>query len=123
MVRTFAMARSDPQQDPRQGGTAEPAEPPRLRLLRRLVTALTLTLILGVITIVGLLVIRLGPAATAIPVPESVRLPPGERAGAVTLGRDWVAVVTTDAEGIERIRVLDRTTGAERAVTEIRPAE
>ena len=86
-------------------------------------TALTLTLILGVITIVGLLVIRLGPAATAIPVPETVRLPPGESAGAVTLGRDWIAIVTTDAEGRERIRVLDRTTGAERAMTEIRPIE
>ena len=38
-------------------------EPPRLRRLRRLVTALTVTLIVGVITIVGLLVIRLSALA------------------------------------------------------------
>jgi hypothetical protein len=40
----------------------------------------------------------------------------------VTLGDGWIAVVTADAAGHERIRVLDRATGAERAVTEIVPA-
>ena len=89
-------------------------EPPRLRRLRRLVTLLTATLIVGVITIVGLLVIRL-TARRAGPGPAAeIRLPAGERARAVTFGSDWLAVVTVDGEGRERIRVLDRATGAER---------
>ena len=90
-------------------------EPRRLRQLRRLVTALTATLILGVITIVALLVIRLAPLTRAPDLPEAIRLPPGESARAVTLGSDWIAVVTEDGDGQERIRVLDRTTGADRA--------
>ena len=88
-------------------------EPPRLRQLRRLVTALTATLIVGVITIVG--------AACHPPLVRRrrrrgcrrrSRLPPGERAEAVTFGSGWLAVVTVDGAGQERIRVLDRATGA-----------
>ena len=97
-------------------------EPRRLRQLRRLVTALTATLILGVITIVVLLVIRLSSLDPAPGLPPEIALPPGERAEAVTLGSGWIAVVTVDAAGQERIRVLDRATGAPRAVTEIAPA-
>ena len=97
-------------------------EPRRLRQLRRLVTALTATLILGVITIVVLLVIRLSSIGAAPDLPESLSLPAGERAEAVTLGATWIAVVTVDGEGRERIRVLDKATGAPRAVTEIAPA-
>lgn len=95
-------------------------EPPRLRQLRLLVNALTATLILGVIAIVALLVIRLAPGP-ALPLPPEVRLPAGESARAVTFGDGWLAVVTVDGEGRERIRVLDRATGAPRAVTEIAP--
>jgi len=97
----------------------EIAEPRRLRQLRLLVTALTATLIIGVITIVALLVIRLAPLARAPDLPETIRLPPGESAGAVTLGTDWLAVVTVDAEGRERIRVIDRSTGADRGSLDI----
>ena len=63
---------------------------------------------------------RRSPRAPALP-PE-IALPAGESARAVTLGDGWLAVVTVDAAGRERIRVLDRATGAERAVTEIAPA-
>lgn len=101
-------------------------EPRRLRQLRRLVTVLTATLILGVITVVVLLVIRLsslGPPSEMAPeMPAEIALPAGERAEAVTMGRTWIAVVTVDDAGRERIRVLDRATGAPRAVTEIAPA-
>lgn len=98
-------------------------EPPRLRQLRRLVTLLTLTLIAGVITVVALLVIRLSSLERRAPaLPPAVALPAGETALAVTLGDGWVAVVTADAAGRERIRLLDAATGAERAVTDIAPA-
>ena len=97
-------------------------EPPRLRQLRWLVNALTATLIVGVIAIVTLLVIRLGPTPPAPRLPPSVRLPAGESARAVTFGSGWMAVVTVDGGGQERIRVLDARTGNERTVTEIAPA-
>jgi hypothetical protein len=98
-------------------------EPPRLRRLRLLVTLLTATLIVGVIAIVALLVIRLSALSSPPPgLPPEVALPAGESARAVTLGDGWLAVVTVDAEGRERIRVLDGATGAERGVAEIVPA-
>ena len=92
-----------------------------LRRLRRLVTALTITLILGVITIVVLLVIRLSGMTPPPALPETVALPAGEEATAMTRGEGWVAVVTIDARGAERIRVIDAATGAPRGVTEIAP--
>jgi hypothetical protein len=94
-------------------------EPPRLRRLRRLVTLLTATLIGGVIAIVGLLVIRLSALPSAPPLPPEVALPAGESARAVTFGDGWLAVVTVDGAGRERIRILDGASGAERAVAEI----
>lgn len=101
-------------------------EPRRLRHLRWLVTALTVTLIVGVITVVTLLVIRLNRMAPSAPAPPllplEVTLPEGETAQALTLGSDWLAVVTIDALGTERIRVLDRASGAERGLTLIAPA-
>lgn len=96
-------------------------ESPRLRQLRWLVTALTVTLILGVITIVGLLVIRLSRITPPPPLPSVVDLPAGETATAMTQGSDWIAIVTTDKTGAQRIRVLDRATGAERGLTLIAP--
>lgn len=88
-----------------------------------MVLALTATLIAGVIAIVVLLVIRLQAAPAPLALPAEVRLPAGESARAVTLGGDWLAVVTVDAVGQERIRVLDRASGAERAEVEIAPSD
>jgi hypothetical protein len=102
-------------------GAEDFPEPRRLRQLRWLVTALTATLILGVITIVALLVIRLSSIGAAPEVPAGVALPAGETAEAVTMGKGWIAVVTVDEAGKERIRVLDAATGAPLAVTEIVP--
>lgn len=97
-------------------------EPPRLRHLRWLINALTMTLILGVVAIVVLLAIRLPRLSTPLALPDAIVLPAGERAGAVTFGGNWVALVTEDGSGTERIRVFDRATGASRGVTRIAPA-
>lgn len=71
--------------------------PPSLRWLKWLVMTLTLSLIGGVITVVGLLVTRLPmPSAHPIP-PASLQMPAGAVAAAVTMGSGWVAVVTTDS--------------------------
>jgi hypothetical protein len=102
-----------------EGG--ETQEPPGLRRLRRLVTLLTATLIVGIAAIVVLLAIRLTSTGEVPALPSTIALPPGERAGAVTFGSDWLAVVTVDVAGRERIRILDRATGAERGTAEVIP--
>ncbi|MDB5666223.1 MAG: hypothetical protein JWS11_2766 [Cypionkella sp.] len=68
-----------------------------------------ITMIGGVITVVGLLVTRmphLGGAAPAVPaglqmpanlkLPANLQLPDGAKAQAVTFGAGWIGVVTTD---------------------------
>ena len=74
------------------------ALPPSLRLLKWLVILLTLTMIGGVITVVGLIVTRMPEAfSTSTPqVPTELALPAGAKAAAVTFGKGWTAVVTTD---------------------------
>lgn len=67
-------------------------EPANLRFLRRLVTVLTATMLLGVVVVVGLLVTRLSGSNPDLP--ASVTLPIGASAVAFTQGDDWYAVVT-----------------------------
>ena len=68
--------------------------PPDLRFLKILVAVLTGTMIVGLITIVALLVIRLQTPAAAPPaLPEQITLPAGVTAAAVTVGSDWILVV------------------------------
>ena len=81
----------------------EPELPPSLRFLKHLVTVLTITMIVGVITVVGLLVTRMPQANSAPVVPANLTLPPGAKAAAVTMGTGWIAVVTTD----DRILIFD----------------
>ncbi|MEL7259701.1 MAG: DUF6476 family protein [Pseudomonadota bacterium] len=72
-----------------------PQEPANLRFLRRLVTVLTATMILGVLMVIVLLVIRLNQPAMALP--DAVALPDGTTPTAFTRGPDWMAVTTDDA--------------------------
>jgi hypothetical protein len=73
------------------------AEARNLRFLRRLVTLLTATMILGVLAIVILLVIRL-QAPSGPFVPDAIVLPEGATATAYTQGTGWIAIVTSDDE-------------------------
>jgi len=77
-----------------------------LKYLKWLVTTLTVTMIGGVLTVVGLLVMQFG-AMNAIPLPDEIELPDGAAAVAFTQGSDWFAVVT-DAD---EILVFSRATG------------
>ena len=71
--------------------------PPSLRLLKALVIVLTLTMIGGVITVVALIVTRMPTAFQARPtVPDTLKLPAGAEAQAVTFGKGWIGVVTKD---------------------------
>ena len=92
--------------DPVTPDTPEAVLPPSLRLLKWLVVALTLTMIGGVITVVGLLVTRMPQAFSAVgpSLPDGFTLPAGAKAEAVTFGTGWIAVVTTD----QRILIFGR---------------
>lgn len=68
-------------------------EPANLRFLRRLVTILTATMILGVIAIFVLLVIRLQTPTAAFP--DVTVLPLGAKIETMTRGPDFLLVVTS----------------------------
>lgn len=95
---------------------APQALPASLVWLKGLVIVLMVTMILGVITVVWVIVTRM-PDANALPLPESIALPEGAKAQAVTVGPDWFAVVTTEG----RILVYDRVTGALRQEVRVAP--
>lgn len=59
-------------------------------------TTLTVVMIAGLVTVITLLVIRLSPdqPAPAAALPDSITLPEGARADAVTFGAGWIAVVS-----------------------------
>ncbi len=84
-------------------------DPPHLRTLRKLVNVMTVVFILGFITIVIVIVMQftrtqtvaMGPA-----VPELITIPSNETTSAVTFGNGWVALVTVDFDGAERIRTF-----------------
>ncbi len=100
-----------------------PEDARTLRFLKRLVTTLTATMIAGMAVLVVLFATRFpapGPGATGVAatLPDTVALPHGETARAVTLGSDWIAVVTDRDE----ILILDRASGALRQRVAILPA-
>ena len=78
-----------------------------LKYLKWLVTILTVTMIGGVLTVVGLLVMQFG-AMNDIPLPDEIELPDGAKAAAFTQGDNWFAVVTEADE----ILIFSRATGA-----------
>lgn len=78
------------------GPDLPPQLPPGLRFLKALVIVLMITMIVGVITVVGLLVTRM-PDANAFPdFPASLAMPAGAVPEAITHGPGWTGVVTTD---------------------------
>jgi hypothetical protein len=93
--------------DPNEAGV-----PGNLRFLKVLVTILTATMILGLLTIIVLIVIRVPNVVRVVedqvPLPEVLTLPDGVTAEAVTLGGDWIAVVVSGDE----ILIFDRESGA-----------
>ena len=72
----------------------EGPDPGLLRFLKILVSALAVTMLVGLIVLIGLFVMRF-PRASA-PFPTEIALPEGATASAVTWGPDWLAVVTGD---------------------------
>jgi hypothetical protein len=95
-----------PEEPPRSPGAGArdptPEELRGLRFLRGLVTVLAATMIAGVVAIVVLLYLRLPGGATASApapaLPDTIALPAGTRAQAVTAGPGWWAVVTAGGD-------------------------
>lgn len=71
---------------------------PEIRFLKILVTALTVTMIAGLVTIVALLVIRLPDGAPLPELPAAIRLPDGAKAEAVTFARKALIVLTDQGD-------------------------
>lgn len=82
--------------------------PPDLRFLKWLVATLTGVMILGLLTIVGLLVTRLNAPAPLPELPQAVALPQGARPVALTFSASRILVLTDTDEAL----VYDRATGA-----------
>ena len=87
-----------------------------LKYLKWLVTGLTVTMILGFLTIVALFVMRFTEMNRA-ELPDTITLPDGARATAFTRGEGWFAVVTEDDE----ILIYSRVTGNLRQRIRIEP--
>ncbi len=81
-----------------------------VRYLKRLVTALTLTTIVGLVVLVGVVVMRFSQTTPeqSVPtaLPDQINLPDGVTADAVTFGQDWIAIVSGD-----EILVFDKDGG------------
>lgn len=89
-------------------------DPLNLRVLRILVTVLTVTMIVGLITVVAVFVTRF-EAGTPVALPEQITLPEGLVARAVTFGPDWYGVVTDT----DQILIFSRADGTLRQSLQI----
>ncbi|WP_298560283.1 DUF6476 family protein [uncultured Aliiroseovarius sp.] len=70
-----------------------------VRYLKTIVTAMTVATILGMIVLITVVVLRFSqtaPEASPLPLPDQITLPEGVTAEAVTLGRDWIGIVSGD---------------------------
>ncbi|GAA3854033.1 DUF6476 family protein [Celeribacter arenosi] len=76
----------------------DPKEAANLRLLRRLVTALTVVMIGGLLVLIVLFVTRFPTVSAPVSydLPDAITLPEGVTPTAFTRGRDWVAITTPD---------------------------
>lgn len=86
--------------------TPQPVDPALIIYLKRLVTILTGTMIIGLLVIVVIFVIRFPGRGPDIP--DGLTLPGGTGVSAYTMGQGWAAVVTTD----NRILIYDAASGA-----------
>lgn len=92
--------------------TPQPVDAKTLKFLRRLVTLLTATMIIGLLVIIALFVIKFSDLRRApagrLALPDDIVLPAGATARAFTRGDSWFAVVTDD----DRILIYDPSSGA-----------
>ncbi|MXZ49906.1 MAG: hypothetical protein F4073_09045 [Rhodobacteraceae bacterium] len=86
-----------------------PSEPTGLKWLKILVAVLTVTLIIGFLTIVGMFVYRfnsIGDSPVLSPLPDEISLPQGTEIDAFTQAEDWYLILTSENE----LLIYDRQT-------------
>lgn len=92
-------------------------EPANLRFLRRMVTLLTVTMIVGIAVVAGALVMRIAGEGGGVPMTE-IRIGPGYTIKSVDHGaEDRLIVVLKDRVGGEEIVRVYRTEGPAEAYT------
>lgn len=94
---------SDPSEDP--------VLPANLQWLRRLITVLTIIMIVGMVLIVSMLFVKMRalPAPTDFStITDQLTLPEGAQATSVTLNDDWIGVLTDQGQFL----TYDRSSGA-----------
>ncbi len=92
-------------------------ESSRLKVLRRLVVALLVVMIAGIVVMTTVITIRALRLESPPVFPDSIAIPEGHAITAVTRGTDWIAVVTNQ----DRILVFDPTGQELRQSIEIEP--
>jgi len=92
-----------------------------LRFLRIMVTVLTASMILGLVTVIVLIVIRVPSVIRTVddplPLPATLALPDGTKATAFTMGTDWFAVITDE----DQIVIFNRDDNTVRQTIHIEP--
>ncbi len=99
-------------------------EPPQVKRLRLLVSALMVVLIGGMVVVAVAMVLRLGAlnGSDAAPGPVSAAeftLPEGDEVVSVGRGPGEVLILTRDPAGAETLRVFDADSGAEKSATPV----
>ncbi len=80
-----------------------------MKWLKILVAVLTVTLIIGFLTIVGMFVYRfnsIGDSTALSPLPNQINLPQGTEVDAFTQAEDWYLILTSENE----LLIYDRQT-------------
>lgn len=108
----------DPETGASIGDTADNGndlpEPASLKFLRLLVTVLTGVMIVGMVVLVALFLSRYS-SSPSVSVPDTLQLPDGVQATAITFGPGWTAIVTDD----NTILIYDADSGSLRQTVTI----
>jgi len=83
-----------------------PGPPPIVQKLTRLITFLTVAMIVGILAIALVITLMWFRISSSPSLPDNISLPSGETAIAVTQGTAWSGVVSKDASGAEKLHIL-----------------
>jgi hypothetical protein len=117
------MVQTNPNRGPLRDDEDLP-EPPQVRRLRLLVSALMVVLIGGMVVVAVAMVLGLGALKGPDKAPAQVSateftLPEGAEVVSVGRGPGEVLIVTRDAAGTETLRIFDASSGDEKSATPI----
>jgi hypothetical protein len=118
------MVQTNPNRGPLRDDEDLP-EPPQVRRLRLLVSALMVVLIGGMVVVAVAMVLGLGALKGPDKAPAQVSatefiLPEGAEVVSIGRGPGEVLMVTRDAAGAETLRVFDASSGIQKSASKIR---